>query len=243
MLFAGLVIFTLVMALVLSPPRLGRILGWAALLIVVYTALMGTHVMSRSRREMWRPLLVAAMVVVSILLAIDFPYAAYLTIPLSFVYLDHLPPLQACVAVVVGAVAILLGVGLTGGWSVGGIVGPVAGAAVAVVVGLSLKAMQAQAAELERLNVDLLAVQKRLADSQRQAGALEERARLAREIHDTVAQSLSSIGLLLSAVERTAPDHPAIEQIRLAHLASSDALSETRGLIAELAPPLSLIHI
>ncbi|CAM2932708.1 hypothetical protein CUAC110533_07685 [Cutibacterium acnes subsp. elongatum] len=118
-LFAGLVIFTLVMALVLSPPRLGRILGWAALLIVVYTALMGTHVMSRSRREMWRPLLVAAMVVVSILLAIDFPYAAYLTIPLSFVYLDHLPPLQACVAVVVGAVAILLGVGLTGGWSGG----------------------------------------------------------------------------------------------------------------------------
>lgn len=128
--------------LVLSPPRLGRILGWAALLIVVYTALMGTHVMSRSRREMWRPLLVTVMVVVSILLAIDFPYAAYLTIPLSFVYLDHLPPLQACVAVVVGAVAILLGVGLTGGWSVGGIVGPVAGAAVAVVVGLSLKAMQ-----------------------------------------------------------------------------------------------------
>ena len=179
-LFAGLVIFTLVMALVLSPPRLGRILGWAALLIVVYTALMGTHVMSRSRREMWRPLLVTVMVVVSILLAIDFPYAAYLTIPLSFVYLDHLPPLQACIAVVVGAVAILLGVGLTGGWSVGGIVGPVAGAAVAVVVGLSLKAMQAQAAELERLNVDLLAVQKRLAYSQRQAGVLEERARLAR---------------------------------------------------------------
>ncbi|MBD4630898.1 sensor histidine kinase, partial [Xanthomonas citri pv. citri] len=84
-----------------------------------------------------------------------------------------------------------------------------------------LKAMQAQAAELERLNVDLLAVQKRLADSQRQAGALEERARLAREIHDTVAQSLSSIGLLLSAVERMVPGHPAIEQIRLAHLASS----------------------
>ncbi|NEU24551.1 sensor histidine kinase, partial [Vibrio parahaemolyticus] len=80
-----------------------------------------------------------------------------------------------------------------------------------------------------------LAVQKRLADSQRQAGALEERARLAREIHDTVAQSLSSIGLLLSAVERMVPGHPAIEQIRLAHLASSDALSETRGLIAELA--------
>ena len=240
-LFAGLVIFTLVMALVLSPPRLGRILMWAVLLIVVYTALMGTHVMGRSRREMWCPFLVVAMVVVSILLAIDFPYAAYLTIPLSFVYLDHLPPLQACIAVVVGAVAIVLGVGLTGGWSVGGIVGPVAGAAVAVVVGLSLKAMQAQAAELERLNVDLLAVQKRLADSQRQAGVLEERARLAREIHDTVAQSLSSIGLLLSAVERMVPGHPAIEQIRLAHLASSDALSETRGLIAELAPP-TVVH-
>lgn len=107
----------------------------------------------------------------------------------------------------------------------------------AVVVGLSLKAMQAQAVELERLNEDLLAVQKRLAASQRQAGVLEERARLAREIHDTVAQSLSSIGLLLSAVERTLPDHLAAEQIRLAHRASSEALAETRGLIAELAPP------
>ncbi|MSS45581.1 sensor histidine kinase [Cutibacterium sp. WCA-380-WT-3A] len=236
-LFAGLVIFTIAMAFVLSPPHLARILMWTALLIVVYTTLMGTHVMDRSRRALWRPLLVAALVIVSVVLAIDFPYAAYLTIPLSFVYVDHLAPLQACVAVVVGAVAIVLAVGLARGWSVGGVVGPVAGATVAVVVGLSLKAMEVQATELERLNGDLLTVQKRLAASQRQAGVLEERARLAREIHDTVSQSLSSIGLLLSAVERTAPDHPAIEQIHLAHRASSEALSETRGLIAELAPP------
>ena len=236
-LFASLAIFTIAMALVLSPPHLGRVLVWAVLLIVVYTALIGTHVMDRSRREKSRPFLVAAMIVVSILLAIDFPYAAYLTIPLSFVYLDHLVPLQACVGVVVGAVAVVVGVGLTSGWSVGGIVGPVAGAAVAVFVGLSLKAMQAQASELERLNVDLLAVQKRLAASQHQAGVLEERARLAREIHDTVAQSLSSIGLLLSAVERTDPEHPAVEQIQLAHRTSLEALSETRGLIAELALP------
>ena len=236
-LFAGLVIFTVVMALVLSPPHLWRILTWEILLILVHTALMTTHVMDRTRRDRWRPILVTVMIAVSILLAIDFPYAAYLTIPLSFVYLDHLAPLHACIAVLVGAVAIVLGVGLTSGWSVGGVVGPVAGAAVAVVVGLSLKAMQTQAAELERLNVDLLAVQERLAASQREAGVLEERARLAREIHDTVAQSLSSIGLLLSAVERTAPAHPAIEQIQLAHRTSSEALSETRALIAELAPP------
>ncbi|MBS6332216.1 MAG: sensor histidine kinase, partial [Propionibacterium sp.] len=236
-LFAGLVIFTVVMALVLSPPHLWRILTWEILLILVHTALMTTHVMDRTRRDRWRPILVTVMVAISILLAVDFPYAAYLTIPLSFVYLDHLAPLHACISVVVGAVAIVLGVGLTSGWSVGGVVGPVAGAAVAVVAGLSLKAMQAQAAELERLNVDLLAVQERLAASQREAGVLEERARLAREIHDTVAQSLSSIGLLLSAVERTAPDHPAIEQIQLAHRTSSEALCETRVLIAELAPP------
>lgn len=203
-LFAGLVIFTVVMAVVLSPPHLWRILTWEILLILVHTALMTTHVMDRTRRDRWRPILVTVMVAISILLAVDFPYAAYLTIPLSFVYLDHLAPLHACIS---------------------------------VVVGLSLKAMQAQAAELERLNVDLLAVQERLAASQREAGVLEERARLAREIHDTVAQSLSSIGLLLSAVERTAPDHPAIEQIQLAHRTSSEALSETRVLIAELAPP------
>ena len=138
-LFAGLVIFTVVMALVLSPPHLWRILTWEILLILVHTALMATHVMDRTRRDRWRPILVTVMVATSILLAVDFPYAAYLTIPLSFVYLDHLAPLHACISVVVGAVAIVLGVGLTSGWSVGGVVGPVAGAAVAVVAGPSGK--------------------------------------------------------------------------------------------------------
>lgn len=59
-LFASLAIFTIAMALVLSPPHLGRVLVWAVLLIVVYTALIGTHVMDRSRREKSRPFLVAA---------------------------------------------------------------------------------------------------------------------------------------------------------------------------------------
>lgn len=72
-LFAGLVIFTIVMALVLSPPHLGRILMWSVLLAVIYIFLMGTHIMDRSRREAWRPILVAAMVIVSVVLAIDFP--------------------------------------------------------------------------------------------------------------------------------------------------------------------------
>lgn len=48
-----------------------------------------------------------------------------------------------------------------------------------------------------------------LAASQRAAGVLEERERLSREIHDTLAQGLTSMGILLQAADRqwdTAPD-------------------------------------
>lgn len=237
-LLAGLVVFTVVTALVTQPPELWLILLLSGLLVLAHLGLLATHVMSdRHRRDVLRTVAVVALVVVSVLLAAEFPYAAYLMIPLSFVYLEQFQARPATVAVVVDALGVLLVVGLRTGWTVGGVVGPLAGAAVAVIMGLSLKAMRAQAVELERLNADLLAVQGRLAASERRAGMLDERSRLAREIHDTVAQSLSSIGILLSAVERVDPDHPAIDQIRLAHRTASDALAETRGLIAELTPP------
>ena len=67
---------------------------------------------------------------------------------------------------------------------------------------------------------------------------LAERARLAREIHDTVAQGLSSITLLLNAVERAAPDAPTVAQVRLARETAAAGLAETRRFIRELTPPL-----
>jgi len=77
-----------------------------------------------------------------------------------------------------------------------------------------------------------------LAVAERAAGVLDERGRLAREIHDTVSQSLSSIVLLLHAAERSA-DSGAVVRLRLgqARDAASQALGETRSFIDELSPP------
>ena len=47
-----------------------------------------------------------------------------------------------------------------------------------------------------------MATRAELAHQERAAGAAQERARLARDIHDTLAQGLSSIQMLLQAAER-----------------------------------------
>lgn len=79
-------------------------------------------------------------------------------------------------------------------------------------------------------------LQEELARSQREAGIAAERTRLAREIHDTIAQQLSSIGLHAKAANATSnveATHEALE--RIDHL-SGQALGDLRRIIAALAP-------
>jgi len=83
----------------------------------------------------------------------------------------------------------------------------------------------------------LLATRDRLAAAEREQGTLAERARLARELHDTVAQGLSSIQMLLHAAERADAEGPGIDHVRLARQTAADGLAETRRFIRELAPP------
>lgn len=164
------------------------------------------------------------------------PEAIYLVFGLFFLYLHLLPRLWALLAVVAATIVAVAGYGLHNGWSVAGVVGPVFGAMVAIAIGLGYRALFREAAERQRLIDELLSTRATLADRERTGGKLAERERLAQEIHDTVAQGLSSIQMLLHAAERDAPDHPALPQIRLAREAAADNLAETRQLIAELTP-------
>ncbi|WP_411556933.1 sensor histidine kinase [Plantibacter sp. MPB07] len=169
------------------------------------------------------------------------PDAAYLVFPLFFLYLHLLPRAVAVPAVVTATIAAVVAIGLHAGFSVGGVVGPLVGAAVAVAIGLGYEALAREAAERERLIAELVAAREELAERGRQAGKLAERERLAADLHDTVAQALSSIQLLLHAAERSAVEQPGTEQLRshigLARDAAATALAETRSLIDELSPP------
>lgn len=124
-----------------------------------------------------------------------------------------------------------------GGLSVGGVVGPIVGAGVALLIGLGYSALEKRAAEREALMAELLATRDRLAAAEREQGTLAERSRLARELHDTVAQGLSSIQMLLHAAERADATGPGIAHVRLARQTAADGLAETRRFIRELAPP------
>ncbi|MEZ0111373.1 signal transduction histidine kinase [Catenulispora sp. EB89] len=78
----------------------------------------------------------------------------------------------------------------------------------------------------------------RLRESQRRAGVLDERQRLSMEIHDALAQGLSSQAMLLQAAERTWAVDPgaAQEYVRTASRIGGRNLAEARRLVQDLAP-------
>lgn len=163
------------------------------------------------------------------------PEGAYLVFPLFFLYLHVLPGPGGVAAIVVTTAFAILALGLHLGFSVGGVIGPLIGAGVALLIGLAYRALTRDAEERERLLAELIRTRQQLADTEREQGALAERARLAREIHDTVAQGLSSIQMLLRAAERDTPE-PGAGYLELAREAAADSLADTRQIIRELTP-------
>lgn len=165
------------------------------------------------------------------------PDAAYLVFPLFFLYLHLLGRWWGSAAILASTVVAICALGLHSGWSVGGVVGPLVGAGVALLIGLGYQALAREAEQREALVAELIATQSRLAVTEHESGVLAERARLAREIHDTLAQGLSSIQMLLHAAERADPGRPGIKHIRLARETAAANLAEARRFIRELTPP------
>lgn len=179
---------------------------------------------------------VAALSVLWVALLWFTPAAAYLAFPLFFLYLAVMPGWRGPFTVALATVFAVVGGGAHGGWSVGGVVGPLVGAAMALLIGAGYRSLLRESAERDRLVSELVATRQELADREREAGAAQERERLAREIHDTLAQGLSSIQMLLQAAERADPSGPGAGQVRLARETTADNLAEARALVRELAP-------
>lgn len=104
--------------------------------------------------------------------------------------------------------------------------------AFSLALGLWITRIAEWGAERQTLLADLTAAQAGLETASREAGAMEERARLARDVHDTIAQSLTSIVML---AERARVDgSPAA--LELIESAAREALLETRALVAVTTP-------
>ena len=115
------------------------------------------------------------------------------------------------------------------------ILGPGIGAVLAVLVSAAYRHLLEQALHHQRVAAALRAAQMDLAATEHRAGQLEERERLAREIHDTLAQGFSSI-LLLS---RAAGQHQISDSTRQALDTIQDTasanLAEAREFVRHLA--------
>lgn len=169
-------------------------------------------------------------------LVVQVPEAAYLVFPLFFLAQFLLGVLTGAAAVAFLAAVAVLALGLHEGFTAAGIIGPVVGALVALGLGAGVRALHRESQARRAVIAELMATRSELAAREREVGREAERARLAGEIHDTVAQGLSSIGMLLHAAERSDPSHPAVDQIRLAREVAGENLTETRRLIAALRP-------
>ncbi len=86
---------------------------------------------------------------------------------------------------------------------------------------------------------ELRATQARLAAAERDRGVHEERDRLSREIHDTLAQGFTSVVTLARAADAAlarGDTETARERLALIERTASDNLSEARLIVAELTP-------
>ncbi|WP_345762026.1 sensor histidine kinase [Diaminobutyricibacter sp. McL0608] len=231
--FVALTVLVVVRAVVSPTPSSGAVIVLCVILLATY-ALGGLGVRSSFRGAGLLWLLVLSVEWIALVWLI--PEAAYLVFPLFFLYLHLLPGWWGPLAVLAATALAIVALGLHGGWTVGGIVGPLVGAGVAILIGLGYRSLARESQEREALMAELIATRDQLAETEHESGVLAERARLAREIHDTVAQGLSSIQMLLHAAEREAPDGPGVEYVRLARETAATNLVDARRFVRELTP-------
>ena len=142
-------------------------------------------------------------------------------------------------ATAVLAVATAVGLFRLSGYSdLAMLLGPLAAG---VLLTLVSERIEEDAREQARLEQTLSGTRAELAESQRRAGAAEERARVSREIHDTVTQGLASSLLLLEAAQRSgtgsAKDARLPSEVRDAAALLRESLADTRALVHDLAAP------
>lgn len=114
-LFAGLLLFTVVSAIVSPSAATWWIVAVAAVMAVTYLASILSHAVTEQRRRQgWRVVWLGVLTVEWLLLVWLTPFAAYLVFPLFFLYLDQLRDPWGPLAVGVTAAGSIVALGAHG---------------------------------------------------------------------------------------------------------------------------------
>ena len=122
------------------------------------------------------------------------------------------------------------------------VIGPLVGGVFAFGIARGYLELVRDGRERKRLIASLVTAQEEtaqlqdeLARTQRESGAGIERVRISRDIHDTVAQALSSIGILARSAQTTSPDQVGITLGQIDQLAR-DGLVDARRIVNAMTP-------
>lgn len=209
----------------------------APVVLAMAGVLAALYVLSRVLREsparlVWLGVVVAVWAVLVYLA----PSFAWCAVPLFYTALRTLPLRAAYVLVALfTGLVIAAQLRLANRFDLDLVVGPAAVAALATAVFVF---MDRQFTRQVALIDDLIHTRAELAATERRAGALAERQRLAMEIHDTIAQGLSSQRMLLQAADRlwdTDRDR-AREHVRTTAAVAERGLAEARRFVHDLGP-------
>jgi len=158
-----------------------------------------------------------------------------ITFPLLWSVIEELR--VTIVAVVALAVTVFFGFLFSSGFTVQGAIqaGIIEGISLigSLALGLWITRIAELSNERKRLIDELTAAQDKLAGLSRETGVASERERLAREIHDTIAQDLTGLVMLAQRARRELGDSGTLE---LLEDSARTALAETRALVASSAP-------
>ncbi|TQF69389.1 sensor histidine kinase [Rhodococcus spelaei] len=213
----------------------GRFVVVAALIVALAALYAVTATLSR-RAGAWQPWVWPVLTTWAVLVWLA-PSFAWCAFPMFFLctraFASGTAYLVVAVLAVLTSVAFFNFSGRTE-WAV--LIGPICTGALVVI---AYGQIERDGRERVRLVEQVAEARSRLAETERAAGVLSERERLAREIHDTVTQGLTSALLHLEAADAAwdLPSSPARAEIRIATASLRENLAETRNLVHYLSSP------
>ncbi|MEV0078126.1 sensor histidine kinase [Nocardia neocaledoniensis] len=202
------------------------------ILSVTIAVLYALSELRQSGRLVW----FASLVLTWSVLVVLAPSFAWCAVPLVYTGLRMLSERVAVILVVVLTALVVTSQVRIAGWLDPNLV--LAPPAVAAVTTALFVGMRRQAERQAALIDDLVRTRRELAATERREGTLAERQRLAMEIHDTLAQGLSSQRMLLQAADLVWDSDPDLAHTHLrsaAAIAERD-LAEARRFVHDLAP-------
>lgn len=209
------------------------VMGLGLVLLAEYAAFFRFGQLTDPR---WAPAWTMLMAVTWIALVFAAPSFAWVAVPLAFLVLRELPFRPAVVVLVAMMLTVVLAwTNMVGTLDPTIILGPLSIAILAVV---TYRALERESTARKALLDELREAQADLAAAEHRAGVTAERARLSREIHDSLAQTLTSINLRLQAAEQRWDADPKKARVDVADAAAAarDGLTEVRRVVQDLAP-------